>query len=67
MEKELAFSLLSIMNAANVFGRFVPNFVADRYPDLSQFLPKTVQLMRIRYGGVNVLLPLSIACIIRLQ
>jgi len=46
VDKELAFSLLSIMNAANIFGRFVPNFVADRY------------------GGVNVLLPLSVACII---
>jgi len=42
----MAFNLLSIMNAANIFGRFVPNFMADRY------------------GGVNVLLPLSITCII---
>jgi MFS family permease len=29
--KDKAFSLLSIMNAANVFGRFAPNFIADRY------------------------------------
>lgn len=28
--KDLAFNLLSIMNAANIFGRFVPNYVADR-------------------------------------
>ncbi|USP79834.1 hypothetical protein yc1106_07108 [Curvularia clavata] len=48
VEKEMAFNLLSVMNAANIFGRFVPNFVADRY------------------GGVNTLLPLSIACIITL-
>lgn len=31
VEKEMAFNLLSIMNAANIFGRFVPNYVADRY------------------------------------
>lgn len=48
VEKEMAFNLLSIMNAANVFGRFVPNYVADRY------------------GGVNTLIPLSVACIITL-
>jgi MFS family permease len=48
VKKDMAFNLLSIMNAANIFGRFVPNFVADRY------------------GGVNTLLPLSIACIITL-
>jgi MFS family permease len=48
VSKDMAFNLLSIMNAANIFGRFVPNFVADRY------------------GGINTLLPLSIACIITL-
>jgi MFS family permease len=48
VSKDMAFNLLSIMNAANVFGRFVPNFIADRY------------------GGVNTLLPLSIACIVTL-
>jgi MFS family permease len=48
VSKDMAFNLLSIMNAANIFGRFVPNFIADRY------------------GGVNTLLPLSIACIITL-
>ncbi|KAH4956531.1 hypothetical protein HBI78_201700 [Parastagonospora nodorum] len=48
VSKEMAFNLLSIMNAANIFGRFVPNFIADRY------------------GGVNTLIPLSIACIITL-
>jgi len=31
VEKDMAFNLLSIMNAANIFGRFVPNFIADRY------------------------------------
>jgi MFS family permease len=46
VSKDMAFNLLSIMNAANIFGRFVPNFIADRY------------------GGVNTLLPLSVACII---
>jgi MFS family permease len=46
VSKDMAFNLLSIMNAANIFGRFVPNFVADRY------------------GGVNTLIPLSIACIV---
>jgi hypothetical protein len=45
VSKDMAFNLLSIMNAANIFGRFVPNFIADRY------------------GGVNTLLPLSVACI----
>jgi MFS family permease len=48
ISKDMAFNLLSIMNAANVFGRFVPNYIADRY------------------GGVNTLLPLSVACIITL-
>jgi hypothetical protein len=31
VSKDMAFNLLSIMNAANIFGRFVPNFIADRY------------------------------------
>ncbi|KAF2746411.1 MFS general substrate transporter [Sporormia fimetaria CBS 119925] len=43
---ETAFNLLTVLNVANVFGRFVPNFIADRY------------------GGVNTLIPLTIACII---
>lgn len=30
IDKDMAFNLLSIMNAANIFGRFVPNFIADR-------------------------------------
>jgi MFS family permease len=34
---EMAFNLLSIMNAANIFGRFVPNFIADRFV-FTQFL-----------------------------
>jgi MFS family permease len=48
VSKAMAFKLLSIMNAANIFGRFVPNFIADRY------------------GGVNTLIPLSVACIVTL-
>jgi MFS family permease len=31
VSKDMAFNLLSIMNAANIFGRFLPNFIADRY------------------------------------
>lgn len=46
VSKDMAFNLLSIINAANVFGRFLPNYIADRY------------------GGVNTLLPLTVACII---
>jgi predicted MFS family arabinose efflux permease len=46
VSKDMAFNLLSIMNAANVVGRFAPNYIADRY------------------GGVNTLLPLTVACII---
>ncbi|KAH8731720.1 major facilitator superfamily domain-containing protein [Phaeosphaeriaceae sp. PMI808] len=46
--KDMAFKLLSIMNAANIFGRFVPNYIVDRY------------------GGVNTLIPLGIACIVTL-
>lgn len=30
VQKDDAFNLLSIMNAANVFGRFLPNYIADR-------------------------------------
>jgi len=46
ISKDVAFNLPSVTNAANIFGRFVPNYIADRY------------------GGVNTLLPLSIACIV---
>lgn len=64
VEKDMAFNLLSIMNAANIFGRFVPNFVADRYvPPLRASLIGT---NKYRYGGVNTLFPLTIACIITL-
>jgi MFS family permease len=30
LDTDTAFKLLTIMNAANVFGRFIPNYVADR-------------------------------------
>jgi MFS family permease len=35
VEKDMAFNLLSIMNAANIFGRFIPNFIADRCANIS--------------------------------
>lgn len=35
VSKDMAFNLLSIMNAANIFGRFVPNFIADRYVSIT--------------------------------
>jgi MFS family permease len=38
VDKDKAFNLLSIMNAANVFGRFVPNFLADTYAKNSNFI-----------------------------
>jgi MFS family permease len=41
VDKDMAFSLLSIMNAANIFGRFMPNFIADRYAEISSS-PSTI-------------------------
>jgi hypothetical protein len=46
VDKDVAFSLLSIMNAANIFGRFVPNFIADRYAENSNSFKKS-RLMRL--------------------
>jgi MFS family permease len=42
VSKDMGFNLLSIMNTANVFGRFVPNFIADRYGGVNTLLPLSV-------------------------
>ncbi|KAF3039055.1 hypothetical protein E8E12_009110 [Didymella heteroderae] len=42
LSKDMAFNLLSIMNAANIFGRFVPNYIADRYGGANTLLPLSV-------------------------
>ncbi|OOF92824.1 hypothetical protein ASPCADRAFT_54322 [Aspergillus carbonarius ITEM 5010] len=39
MDENLAFYLLSITNAASVFGRIVPNFFADKTGPLNMLLP----------------------------
>lgn len=65
VEKGAAFNLLSVMNAANILGRFVPNYVADRYA-LFNYLKRDLSANVIRYGGVNTLLPLSVLCVITL-
>ncbi|KAF3054188.1 hypothetical protein E8E11_012003 [Didymella keratinophila] len=39
VSKDMTFNLLSIMNAANIFGRFVPNYIADRYGGVNTLLP----------------------------
>ncbi|KAF2646559.1 MFS general substrate transporter [Massarina eburnea CBS 473.64] len=41
IEETMAFNLLAVMNAANLFGRLVPSFVADRYGGMSTLLPLT--------------------------
>lgn len=50
---DTAFNLLSIMNAANVFGRFIPNFIADRFVSpLLQLSPSKETQIRWRQHSV---------------
>ncbi|KAL5393061.1 hypothetical protein PMIN06_007585 [Paraphaeosphaeria minitans] len=37
----MAFHLLAILNMAGLFGRFVPNFIADHYGGINTLLPLT--------------------------
>ncbi|KAF2685319.1 MFS general substrate transporter [Lentithecium fluviatile CBS 122367] len=39
LTNSMAFGLLAIMNGANLFGRFVPNGLADRYGGINILLP----------------------------
>ncbi|KAL5117365.1 hypothetical protein ACEQ8H_004681 [Pleosporales sp. CAS-2024a] len=45
VSKNKAFNLLSIMNAANVFGRFMPNFLADRFGGVNTLIPLSTACM----------------------
>ena len=38
-DRELGFYLLSILNSASIFGRIVPNFVADKTGPFNIILP----------------------------
>ena len=42
INEDLAFYLLSVLNAASVFGRVVPNFVADKIGPLNMLVPCTL-------------------------
>ena len=42
INEDLAFYLLAILNAGSVFGRVVPNFVADKIGPLNMLVPCTV-------------------------
>ncbi|KAL5443635.1 hypothetical protein PMIN05_003628 [Paraphaeosphaeria minitans] len=41
IDETMAFHLLAILNMAGLFGRFVPNFIADHYGGINTLLPLT--------------------------
>ncbi|KAF9888994.1 hypothetical protein FE257_008164 [Aspergillus nanangensis] len=54
MSKALAFYMLPIMNAGSVFGRIIPNFLADKTGPLNMLLPCAVVSALLAYCWIDI-------------
>jgi len=50
----LAFYLLSILNAASLFGRIIPNWIADRWGPLNVIAPATVITAILAFAWMGI-------------
>ncbi|KAG0646092.1 Aspyridones efflux apdF [Hyphodiscus hymeniophilus] len=51
---DLAFYMLSILNASSIFGRIIPNFIADKTGPLNVIIPCTLATSVLGFGWVGV-------------
>lgn len=54
MRPDLAFYMLAVMNGASVFGRIIPNFIADRVGPLNILLPGTLAACVLAFGWLGI-------------
>ena len=54
MSENTAFYMLSIMNAASIFGRIIPNFIADKTGPLNIIIPGTIATCVLAFGWVGI-------------
>ncbi|KAL8823578.1 MAG: hypothetical protein Q9191_005732 [Dirinaria sp. TL-2023a] len=51
---DFAFYLLAVLNAASIFGRIVPNFLADRIGPLNVLIPCTFIISGLIYAWIGI-------------
>ena len=54
MSQNLAFYMLSILNASSFFGRIIPNFIADKVGPLNVVIPCTLATCILGFGWVGI-------------
>lgn len=54
MSENTAFYMLSVMNAASIFGRIIPNFIADKTGPLNIIIPGTIATSILGFGWVGI-------------
>jgi MFS family permease len=54
MSENLAFYMLSILNASSIFGRIIPNFIADKIGPLNVIFPGTLATCVLGFGWVGI-------------
>ena len=54
MSENLAFYMLSILNASSIFGRIIPNFIADKIGPLNVIIPGTLATCVLGFGWVGI-------------
>ena len=66
MPEDVAFYMLSVLNAASIFGRIIPNFIADKAGPLNVIIPGTAAACILAFGwlGVHSTCGLIIFCIL---
>lgn len=54
MSADSAFYMLSVMNAASIFGRIIPNWLADRLGPLNVLIPGTAIAGVVAFGWIGI-------------
>jgi MFS family permease len=54
MSENLAFYMLSILNASSIFGRIIPNFIADKTGPLNVIIPGILATCILGFGWVGI-------------
>jgi len=54
MSVNLAFYMLSILNASSIFGRIIPNFIADKVGPLNVLIPATIVTAVLAFGWIGI-------------
>jgi predicted MFS family arabinose efflux permease len=66
MSVDTGFYMLSILNASSIFGRIIPNFIADKAGPLNVIIPGTLATCVLAFGwiGIHSIAGLVVFCIL---